>query len=59
MKFSERKTEHVWIVEMFIYGKWLPTVGATITREQGLELLEGWRLDSPSEKFRLTKYIRP
>jgi len=46
----------VWVVEMFIDGKWLPTVECGLSRTQGLFGLRDRRLFFPNKTMRLRKY---
>jgi len=50
--------KHVWIVEMLCSGKWHPTVGCSLVREDGRTKLKDWQEHNPDDKFRLKKYIR-
>ena len=54
------KKSKVWIVEMFseIMRRFEPTVGCRLTREEGRIELEIWRGKNPSERFRLSPYLR-
>jgi hypothetical protein len=50
---------HIWIVEMkFEDSKtWEPTVGCTLTREDGRKKRKHWEERCPCDKFKLTKYV--
>lgn len=56
MKSVSPKEPHVYIVEMFWAGRWQPTVGCGIDREQGRRAVKHWRTTNPNDKFRLSKY---
>jgi hypothetical protein len=48
----------LWVVEMFERGKWLPTVGTSLTKRAGQIELRQWRDDNPDDRYRLVKYVR-
>ena len=48
---------HVWIIEMLCDGKWLPTVGCGLTREDArIKMRDEWKRPMPDEKFRVWPY---
>lgn len=49
-------TSPLWVVEMHTGRRWEPTVGVSLTREDGRRELMAWRSDNPTDKFRLTRY---
>jgi len=50
---------HVWIIEILLNGKWEPTVGCGIGKSDTLMFMRAeWKSNNPSDKFRVTKYIR-
>ena len=51
------KTPHIWVVEMFDNGKWWPTVGGGLTREDAKASKWWWLETGPDDKYRITKYI--
>ena len=51
------KTPHIWVVEMFDDGKWWPTVGVGLNREDARGHKQSWAESMPDDKFRVTKYI--
>lgn len=48
---------HIWIVEIWLDGKWKPTVGSGLTREDARQELRRWKQKCLNDKFRLQKYI--
>ena len=49
----------IWVVEMLSrFGKWEPTVGVSLTRENGLGVYAEWKHNNPDNQFRLTQYRR-
>jgi hypothetical protein len=46
----------LWVVEMLCLGRWEPTVGVRMSREDGREELAQWRRDNPLDHFRLVSY---
>lgn len=51
------KKNHIWLIEMFNKGKWLPTVGAYLTRADARRFKrEDWEYDMPDTLFRIRKY---
>ncbi len=57
---SEQKANvpHMWIIEMFCGGKWCPTVGSQITKEDAKSVRRQWEAMNPHDKFRIAKYVR-
>jgi hypothetical protein len=47
---------YLWVVEMRIDGRWEPTVGVSLAREQGRVELRQWREDNIFDEFRLERY---
>lgn len=55
------KRPYVWIVEMVDWrstGKWCPTVGCALSRDAGREEMTRWRINNPTDDFRLRKYVK-
>lgn len=50
-------TNHVWVIEMLLNGKWEPCSDCTLKRNFGRYLLKGWKANNPADKFRLRKYV--
>jgi hypothetical protein len=50
----------IWIVEMFNHGngRWEPTVGARLSREDARKEIEKWRQGNKDDRFRLAVYAR-
>jgi hypothetical protein len=50
----------VWVVEMFVNGKWFPCAECSLTKigGNGYNKLQQWRENNPADKFRLAKYVR-
>jgi len=46
----------IWVVEMYCNGRWWPTVGAGITREEAREEMSTWKEKNPCNRFRVRKY---
>ena len=48
---------HLWVVEMFLNGKWEPTTSVALTRDEvwneRADILER----NPHDRFRIRKYI--
>lgn len=55
---STDRTNTVWIVEMWINGRWEPTVGCGLGRAHGREKIAEWRKSNQDDKFRLRQYKR-
>jgi hypothetical protein len=51
-------TMHLWVVEMWSKQRkiWEPTVGARLSRRDGMDELRAWKRDNPTDDFRLRKY---
>jgi hypothetical protein len=52
---------HLWVVEMRINGKWLPSVETALTRREALKRatwLRGECFPDDPEDFRVRKYVR-
>ncbi len=49
--------KHLWVVEMRVRGKWLPTAGVGLYRRDGRRELDEWRMNNHIDKFRLVKYV--
>lgn len=49
--------KHIWVVEMLDDGRWFPTVGSGITREEARWEMAQWRERNPSDRFRVRKYV--
>lgn len=53
------KTVRLWVVEMEVAdGRWEPTVGVGVTREQAREECMRWRENNPADNFRVKEYQR-
>jgi len=54
-----KKYSHIWVVEMRNEksGKWEPTVGVGLTRNEAKFELARWRQMDSFDKFRISKYI--
>lgn len=52
----------IWIVEMWNdatgVARWEPTVGVSITRQDGRLILKKWQANNPTDRFRLQRYER-
>jgi len=59
MKTHTVSFKRVWIVEMLddTTGKWVPTVGCSLTKDVGLREATKWREHNPNDRFRLRCYI--
>ena len=50
---------YLWVVEMCDKEKWLPTIGACLTRADArAEKRLRWERKCPDYKFRIRKYVR-
>ena len=51
---------HIWVIEMFIYNKWWPSVGMAISRERARKKMKEWKNNPQNinDKFRIRKYVR-
>ena len=49
---------HIWIVEVRFDGHtaWHSTVGAAMTKKEGAEELQEWKIRYPDDSVRLVKY---
>lgn len=56
---GQPQVHHVWIVEIRHHesGKWMPTVGCALDRENGRRKRDHWRRANPDDSFRLTRYL--
>ena len=55
------KKNFIWIVEIN-FGepdKWMPTVGAGLSRDDARKELARWKKNNPPNKHRLRRYISP
>jgi len=51
--------QHIWVIEMYDKGKWLPTTGVDLTRANAREQKRvPWERRCPDYKFRIRKYVR-
>jgi len=50
------KANRIWVVEMWIGNKWLPSSACGITREDARNDLHDWRDKNPADKFRIRPY---
>ena len=52
--------QRLWIVEMWNegMGRWEPTAGASLTREEARRDLQDWRADNADDTFRVCRYER-
>ena len=51
--------QHIWVIEMYDKGKWLPTTGVDLTRANAREQKRvPWERRCPIWKFRIRKYVR-
>lgn len=48
----------LWVVEMQIDWRWVPTVGVAFIKKDGLLVLADWQNRNPDDTFRLHKYWR-
>ena len=55
----------LWVVEMWNpstrrgrHGTWMPTIGTTLFRDDGLIELSRWKGNNPGDMFRLVRYER-
>lgn len=49
---------HIWVVEMLENEKWLPTVGAYLTRAEARRFKkEDWEFNMPYYTYRIRKYV--
>ena len=50
----------IWVVELWNVnrGRWEPTVGLGLSREDGRREIAEWREMNPEDRFRLVKYER-
>ena len=48
----------IWVVEMFdeIRARWEPTVGVALSRRDGRDELNNWRVRNRFDKFMLARY---
>jgi hypothetical protein len=52
------KRNHVWVVEMFAFGKWMCYAGNALDDwARSRKELADWKRSNPTEKFRLAKYV--
>ena len=53
-------TQRIWIVEMWNegMGRWEPTTGASLTREEARRDLQEWRAGDFDDRFRVCRYER-
>lgn len=52
------KSVRLWVVEMLVDdGRWEPTVGCGITRDQARNECIQWRSDNPADQFRVREYV--
>ena len=51
-----RKPNCLWVVEMYEEGHWLPTLGTSLSRDEGRRQLGVWRESCLSDCFRLRRY---
>lgn len=49
---------HIYVIELWDGGKYIPTVGVGRTRESGELELSRWRKRLPKDNLRLQKYVR-
>ena len=47
----------IWLIEMYENGKWMPTVGAYLTRAAAREGLVEWKENNPTDFFRIRRYM--
>ena len=54
------KQPHVWVIEArYENGTWLAQWDCASTKAEARSMLDDWRgRNSPSEKFRIRKYVR-
>lgn len=52
-------TRGLWVVELFVYGRWEPTIGVRLTRDEAREEMQSWRRRNPTDRFRLRRYTAP
>jgi hypothetical protein len=54
------KGKPLWVVEMLMphNGRWEPTVGAGITRDDARRELRVWRERNQPDRFRIVPYMR-
>ena len=51
------KTNHIWVVEMKLNGRWRPTIGCHLTKIEAKEdLLWVWAKKNPDDSFRVRRY---
>jgi hypothetical protein len=48
---------YLWVVEMKVVKKWLPTVAVGLTMEDGQNEMAESRRRNPDDEFRLAKYL--
>lgn len=49
---------HLWVVEVKDRDKWYPTVCARLSKEEARGERREWFKKNPTDKFRVTKYVR-
>lgn len=53
------ETDKVWIVEIQINGRWKPTTGCALSKNDGIKYeLPDWEYDNLTKKFRIQRYVR-
>ena len=49
---------HIWVIEWYLDGEWLPTIGCGITKDDAKSALKNeWKSNNPNDKFRIVKYV--
>jgi len=51
------KSRGIWVVEMLLDGRWDPTEGGSLSRDEGRTEARHWRERHPDDKFRLRRYV--
>ena len=49
---------HIWVVEIQVFGKWIPTVGVGITEDECKKEKHVFGFNNLDDKFRVRKYVR-
>ncbi len=54
-----KRRPYIWIVEMWDWTQWVPTVGAGITRKDAeRNIRQEWKPNNPDDRFRVRRYDR-
>lgn len=54
-----KRVNRVWVVEMYIGRRWVPTVSVDQTRDAARYDKHAWQRQNPDDRFRVRQYRRP